>query len=151
MVNNQNLRIVDPCNCNIVPTPDAKGVLRRRITNGPVYDLMAVKDVVSNPDNSIKFVTSNAAHDKFKFDMGPRALRPFIAKLKAGADGHYKHSERCEASPATIPPPWELDCDAYAMKWNRITQQEFSDGMEFYLKFGFSDHTPGCLIVSIHD
>jgi hypothetical protein len=142
MVNNDPLRILHADDCVIVV--DSQD--RQKIDNGPVYFLPEAQRVVKNL--GIRIVTAKAADDGFKFGLGATNLRPFIEAL---LDDYYKHSERCLTSAALTKIEWNLDCDGYSMKWNRTAKRNWSDGKEFYLKFGFSEHDPKCLIVSIHD
>lgn len=146
MVNNPNLRILAATDCQIVPTPDANGDVRQKIVNGPVYELAEAKN--ESARRKFFFVTDKAATNQFDLDMGATKLRPFVAALTR--QSHARGSERCQTSASITPPvSWEVDCDAYAMRWNSYYEQEFGDADEYYLKFGFKDDDPRFLVVSI--
>ena len=140
MVNNTALRLKQPDECTIVMV---KG--RRKITNGPVYYLPAAQGIAKTI--GIQFVTEKAVSDKWDYDMGEDSIVPFINALW---EDLHRNSERCTTSQSLTPPPWETDCDAYTMKWNNFAKKQWNDGKEYYIKFGFSDFSEKCLIVSIH-
>lgn len=146
MDNNSALRIVPSDQCTIVQTADARGDLRDKITNGPVYDLSEAKNEVRK--RKFFYVTQKAADDQYEAPGGDE-LREFIEALSH--QSHYHDSERCQTSPAVTPPPWILDADSYTMKWNSDYRQEFSDATAYYLKFGFDENDPRFQIVSMHE
>lgn len=143
MVNNKALRLVSVDDCII--QRDSQD--RKKITNGPVYDIVVAKTVIEGTD--IRIVTTKAALDRWEDDgLDDDQLRPFIEHLSAEL---RKHSERCLTSARITGMEWEVDCDGFSMKWNRFFKQPWQDGKKYYLKFGFRDDNPDCLIVSVHE
>ena len=114
--------------------------------NGPVYHLPTAQGVAGV--HGIRIVTEKAIDDQWTHDLWAADIIPFIQAL---LDEYFKNSERCETSKSLSKPPWETDCDGYAMKWNSVAKKQWNDGKEYYLKFGFGEHHPQCLIVRIHD
>lgn len=145
MVNNLTLRLIQKDECQIVRTKDAQGEERDKIMNGPVYDLALAK--IEAQKRKIFYVTKKAAENQYNI-MKSQELKAFIDALQHRP--HYRGSERCETSMELTPPPWSQDSDAYAMKWNIDYGASFGDSTEYYLKFGFQDHDPRFLVVSLH-
>lgn len=114
----------------------------RKIT-GPIYCLDLVKAAVQQ--HGIRVVNDSAqmsmVHD-FTPPMGEVELVAFITALMKN---HFHASEWCNTSVRML-----IDCDAYAMKWDRSNLREWRYGAEIYVKFGFKEHHPVCIIVSAH-
>lgn len=146
MVNNSHPRRVSEADCQISIEFDRNGRRRRIITNGPVYALQAVQKQLATME--VKVVTEQALADTFNLDMDETQMRAFIRNL---LKGHYKKSERCETSARVTTIGYDLDCDAYKMKWNREEKRPSTSGKGYYLKFGFSECDSGCLVVSLHE
>lgn len=146
MVNNPILRMVAESECQISVQIDRSGRARRIITNGPVYALQAVQKQLAAVE--VRIVTEQALTDTFNLDMDEMQMRAFIRKL---LKKHYKKSERCTTSGRMTTISYDVDCDAYKMKWNREERRQSENGKGFYLKFGFSECDSGCLVVSLHD
>lgn len=127
MVNNQLHRLLSPSTCKIKKT--ARG--GQRITNGPVYDLASAKSLLYQ--NRFLVVNEDAKVDKklqFNPEMDDDELADFIMALK---DDDFSGSERCKTSAGMT-----LDCDGYAMKWNRNRRCRWEYGAKIYVKFGFA-------------
>lgn len=113
------------------------------ITNGPIYNL--VKAQVFLKVHGLRVITDKGVSDQateFNPELDDNELVKFICELNTT---DYQSSERCATSVGMT-----VDCDAYAMKWNRIDQKRWEHGRKIFVKFGFSNNNPRCLIVSIH-
>jgi len=114
-----------------------------RKIGGPIYELGAVKAAIQQ--HGVKVVNDNAQSDmvhEFDPPMDEEELAAFINSLM---NIHFHASEWCKTSGKMI-----IDCDAYAMKWNRVNRCEWKYGEEVYVKFGFKEHHPFCIIVRVH-
>lgn len=113
------------------------------IGNGPVYSLAVAQDILRN--NPL-FVINEKARDSMARDFSPEltdeGLTEFILNL---VDTDFEGSERCETSIGRT-----VDCDGYAMQWNRFSKQRWSDAPWIYVKFGFIADRPKLLVISIH-
>lgn len=116
---------------------------RQIITNGPLYDLNDVQRHVRQ--HGLRVVNEDAQNDQIN-DFDPvlvdEELADFICALRPDL---FHRSERCATSVGMT-----VECDAYVMGWNRITCREWASGKRIYVKFGFRDNNPRCLVVSIH-
>lgn len=116
---------------------------RIRILNGPVYCLETVK---SNLREYGLFVINDQAQihqgSNFSPELSDEELIKFILALELD---DLIESERCSTSVGRT-----LDCDAYAMKWNRIKHSRWEHAAKIYVKFGFAENHPKVLVVSIH-
>lgn|SRR3989339_371711 len=139
MVNN-NLRILVYGACTTtVRAKDGRTI----ITNGPVYDLAVSQSL-------LKVHGLRVLNDKADFDMDldftpaltDEELVDFICAL---SDADYEKSERSATSVKKT-----VDCDGYAMHWNRLRKCRWAHGLKIYVKFGFFENNPRCLVVSIH-
>jgi len=140
MVNNPNPRILVAGRCIVRTT--SRG--RRIITNGPVYDLTIAQQLLRV--HGLHVVNERADTDmitRFYPALTPASLSPIILTLTSN---HYVGSEIC-ATGVNM----ELHADAFTICWNqqRCAESKVS-GRETYLKFGFRENNPKCLIVSIH-
>jgi len=114
-----------------------------RKIRGPIYDLGAVKAAIQQ--HGVKVVNDNAHEDmvhKFDPPMDEEELAAFVNSLTFA---HFHASEWCKTSGKML-----IDCDAYAMMWNRVNRCEWRYGEEIYVKFGFKEHHPFCIIVRVH-
>ena len=139
MVNNQKHRLLVSGAC--ITSVRAKG--RVRIDNGPVYDLKEAQCLLAI--YGLVVINESARNDQSSFlpKFSDDELTDFILALTSG---DFDVSERCKTSVGRT-----LDCDGYAMTWNRSRACRWSSGARFYVKFGFGDVDPRCLIVSIHN
>lgn len=113
------------------------------ITNGPIYELVKAQALLRV--HGLRVITEKAVSDQvaeFNPELDDDELAKFICELTV-AD--YQNSERCATSRGMT-----IDCDAYAMKWDRLYQRKWEHGHKIFVKFGFSNNNPRCLIVSIH-
>lgn len=114
----------------------------RKIT-GPIYHLNIVKAAVQQ--HGVRVINDSAQTDmvhEFTPPMDEAELAEFIRALTSN---HYHASEWCQTSVRML-----IDCDAYAMKWDRINRREWKYADEIYVKFGFKEFHPFCIIVRIH-
>lgn len=139
MVNNENLRRLVR---GVYATKQAGE--RRLVTNGPIYDLAIAQRLlrlfglhVINDDADKDMVT------EFRPALTTKQLTEIILKL---TDSHYAGSEICDTTPGMV-----VDADAYTIYWNRTRSIEsMIAGTKIYLKFGFRESNPKCLILSAH-
>ncbi len=138
MVNNPNVRMVQPAH-----TKTKVSGKRTKITNGPLYDLAIAKALLRQ--HGLRVVNEKAGEDMLcHFD--PILTEDELAVLILAFDArHYVESERCATSVGM-----EVDCDGYAICWNRSTCREWAHGRKIFVKFGFRAANPRCLVVSIH-
>lgn len=139
MVNNPPVRLLVTGACNVVVRDSGRSI----ITNGPVYCLETAKKHLL--EHGLRVVTDGANDDmcgEFAPELEDDELVAFISQL---TPDDLVGSERCGTSIGRT-----LDCDAYAMKWNRNKRARWHHGLKIYVKFGFSDNSPFVLVVSIH-
>lgn len=140
MVNNQPHIIVSEV--SRVTRFDLKSQ-RTYIDNGNIYDLAIVQTLVKQHGF---FVVNEKADQDMKYEFNPDLsdveLGAFIGQLSAS---DYKKSERCKTSSKMV-----IDCDSYGMNWNRQKLARSQIGANIYIKFGFANNIPKCLVVSIH-
>lgn len=140
MVNNgPKLRLLSSAQCQI--TVSSKG--RSLIVNGPVYCINAVKLLL--PTYAIHVVNEQAMADmggSFLPELQDEELIPFITELTAN---DRTGSERCSTSVGRT-----VDCDGYAIPWNRLTQKRWTNGSWIYLKFGYVDNISKVIVISVH-
>lgn len=142
MVNNPNPRRVVSGACNI----QVKGK-RQKITNGPVYDLATVQQLVAQ--HGVKTINDNAEYSKkssFTPELTDEEIAKIILSLRQG-DHYDQTSERCATTYRIT-----VDADEYVICWNRTKgiedlSQQIGDFV--YLKFGYSLTGNKCLIVSV--
>lgn len=141
MVNNSNVRLLVRGAC--ATRRNAKG--RIKIDNGPVYDLAITKRMLAA--HGLVVVNEDAEEDMngaFIPALEPDELTAIIQSLDEGR--HFVESERCRTTNGM-----EIDADAYAIYWNRNKRIESTSvGTKTFVKFGFREMNPQCLIVSIH-
>lgn len=114
-----------------------------RKIGGPIYCLDQVKDAVRT--HGVNVINDKASEDmvnEFTPPMEEVELCAFICALE---DYHFHASEWCQTSVRMV-----IDCDSYSMKWDRYQLVEWEYGQEIYVKFGFREHHPVCIIVSAH-
>jgi hypothetical protein len=140
MVNNSTHRLLVSGACNIKVSSRSGQI----ITNGPVYDLGLSKQLLSQHGLTvINQVAENDQVDRFSPEMKDDEINDFIMAL---SDNEYEASERCKTSVGMT-----VDCDAYAMKWNRARLCRWEYASKIYVKFGFSQFSNSvCLILCIH-
>lgn len=141
MVNNLNPRKLVPGACQTKQKADG----RTKITNGPVYDLEVAKELLKL--NGLVVVNENADEDmgsSFTPSMEPDELKALVLALDSN---RYEDSERCKTTNGMI-----VDADSYTIYWNRSKRIGLpaSSGPKEYVKFGFRENNPKCLIISIH-
>ena len=138
MVNNPILRVLPAADCALTSRND-----RILIGNGPVYCLSTVQAGLSL---DTLFVLNDKANLDMALRFSPKLLDehliPFILAL---TPEDHVGSERCSTSIKR-----SIDCDAYAMKWNRYSQKRWNDAQSIYIKFGFIENNPKLLVISIH-
>ena len=149
MVNNPNPRILDHGDCRI-----RRGVKNRKsITNGPVYNLEIAQRLIDRHGvKGIRVVNVKARESmvnprEFDPPMLESELMALILALRE--EDHWEGSERCVTSEKT-----EVDCDEYRIRWNRARECESTNpnfGRLIYVKLGFLDNDPTCLVISIHN
>ncbi|MDP1689325.1 MAG: hypothetical protein Q8L47_04325 [bacterium] len=124
-----------------VTVVNAKG--RTIISNGPVYELTKAKTLLNV--HGLRVINEQATVDQacdFSPELNDDELKKFICALNAN---DYEKSERCATSIGRT-----IDCDAYAMTWNRSNHTRWIHGYKIYVKFGFVENNSLCLIASIH-
>ena len=140
MVNNsKRIRLILSHECSIVVNKNGRSI----ITNGPVYCLETAKELL--PTHQIRVVNDQADIDKaqrFFPELEDEELIPFI---KALTPDDRQSSERCQTTNRRV-----LDCDGYAMPWNRAKSERWDQGSWIYLKFGYIDNITRTLVVSVH-
>lgn len=117
---------------------------RKRIINGPIYDLSVAQTLVHRHGLC---VINDSANDDMVQAFDP-ALNEGDLVVIFGAlrDDHYCESETCGTSVGMT-----IDADAYVIHWNRVKKCESqSNGRKIYLKFGFRDNLLKCLVVRVH-
>lgn len=125
---------------------------RTKITNGPVYHLNIVKQLVSN------YSVTVIGGSKAEKDMGNPAM--FMPRMEPAElvelfqhlisheqdNTHYVESERDPVTNNMI-----VDADAYKIRWLRRKKIECKlTGQPIFVKFGFRESNPKCIIVSTH-
>jgi hypothetical protein len=117
---------------------------RRKIINGPVYDLATAQQLLKI--HGLHVVNESADDDmitEFRRGLTSEDLKKIILTL---GGNHYDDSEICSTSKGMT-----IDADGYTIYWNRTREIEsMQAGQKTYIKFGFRDNNPKCLIVSIH-
>lgn len=138
MVNNPPHRLLVAGACKTRAGSDD----RILITNGPVYLLVEAQKLLRS--HGLRVINESAQTDQQAFipEMTDEELTQFILAL---INDDHVGSERCKTSVGLT-----LDCDGYAMKWNRNRATRWEYGAKLYVKFGFSLHAPQCLVVRIH-
>lgn len=138
MVNNQKHRLLVAGACSI--RIGASG--RIKITNGPVYDLKEVQQLLKV--HGLRVINNDAHRDQQNFypELTDDELGKFILAL---IENDHLESERCRTSGGQ-----RIDCDAYTMKWNRNRCCRWEYAAKLYVKFGFSHQDSRCLVLSIH-
>lgn len=139
MVNNNSHRILFPEECRIKKTARGGEIIK----NGPVYDLDLAKELLRT--NNFLVVNESAREDKkseFNPEMSDDELVAFVLAL---TENHFQTSERCKTSEGDI-----VDCDGYAMKWNRLRKKEWEYASKIYVKFGFAVSDELMLVLCIH-
>jgi len=140
MVNNQSYRLLLPPKCKIKKT--ARG--GQRIVNGPVYDLALAQSLLY--EYGFLVVNEDAKDDKksqFNPEMDDDELADFVTAL---TDDDFDGAERCKTSTGMT-----VDCDGYAMKWNRNRRCRWEYGAKIYVKFGFATEDDlTMLVLCIH-
>lgn len=141
MVNNLNPRLLVFGACQIRSTGDG----REKIDNGPVYDLAIVKQLVSRHG---VFPMTNRSDNDMASAFVPMLDRAELAELVMCLNGndHFIESERDVVRAGML-----VDADAYRILWHRIKRAECKrTGLPVFVKFGFRESNPNCIIVSIH-
>lgn len=133
------------------------GVKPSQITNktkliaGPIYDLAIVQRMIG--EGAPLYVVNDEAQLNLKGEgvrpmrrpvWGSADVRGFILSLDPT---DYVNSQWCLTSAKAA-----IDCDAYAMTYNRTNRTRSSVGTKVYVKFGYSTNTDpsAMLICSIH-
>lgn len=141
MVNNPNPRQVVFGSCQVKVS--ASG--RQKIDNGPVYDLAIVKQLVRS--YGVTPMTNNSdQHMALTFVplLGKAELAELVLCLRV--DEHYIESERDYVRSGML-----VDADAYKIHWHRTKRAECKrTGLPVFVKFGFRESNPNCIIVSVH-
>lgn len=139
MVNNRINRLLVSGACVLSVNANKRTI----ITNGPVYPLTEAQSLLKR--FGLLVINDQADFDQsneFNPELDDEELIKFIVALD---ETDYENSERCGTSAGKT-----IDCDAYAMKWNRHRRERWDHGFKIYVKFGFFENNPKCLVVSIH-
>ena len=136
MVNNPNPRLgLSP----ICPNPLDDNI--RRLGRNRLYDLDVVQALVKA--HGVCLINDDAQDDAEKqLHMSPDEVARFIAQL---SQGNYVNSQWCNTSVNRM-----VDCDSYAMKYNRNKQVPWQSGPKIYVKFGFFPNQSKCVVCSVH-
>lgn len=122
-----------------------------KLVAGPIYDLAAVQQLIRT--GAPFFVVNEEA----RLNLGSQGERPMRKPVWVESDirgfilalspSCYVNSQWCITSAKAT-----LDCDAYAMTYNRTTQSESTIGTKIYIKFGYNPNTSpdSMLICSVH-
>ena len=106
-----------------------------------LYDLEIVKLLVNS--NGVCLINDDAQEDAAKqLHMTPDEVAKFVVQL---SPGNYINSQWCHTSVNRM-----VDCDSYAMKYNRNKQVPWADGPRIYVKFGFFPNHSKSVVCSIH-
>lgn len=117
-------------------TGENRGLCRKRI-----YDLEIVKALVAA--HGVCLINDDAQDDaQQQLHMDPDDVARFIAQLSTH---NYVNSQWCNTSVNRV-----VDCDSYAMRYNRNKQVPWENGPKIYVKFGFLPNLPKCVVCSIH-
>lgn len=140
MVNNAPLRLISSDVCRLQRS-GRDGLL---IRNGPIYNLSLAQQLLKS--HGFTVVNQKADKDmkhKFNPEMDDDELFDFVMKVHSE---RFAGSERCSTSNGMT-----VDCDSYAMCWNRYRRREWEYGQKIYVKFGFSEQDiDPMLILCIH-
>jgi hypothetical protein len=139
MVNNENCRLRVYGACNTLLSANGRTI----ISNGPVYELARVQTILKL--HGLRVINEQATLDQsneFTPELNDEELTKFIGALN---EADYENSERCSTTIGRT-----IDCDAYAMRWNRANHTRWISGNKIYVKFGFIENKSLCLVVSIH-
>ncbi|MGK5034480.1 hypothetical protein [Janthinobacterium sp. LB3P118] len=139
MVNNNLLRLLPSGTC-VLENGNNGRIL---IGNGPVYCLRTAQSQLTL--DNLRVLNVNALQHKelsFLPELSDEELLDFILALNPT---DHVGSERCSTSINRV-----VDCDGYAMKWNRKLRQRWEHGAKIYVKFGYMENISKCLIISIH-
>lgn len=139
MVNNLPLRSLVHGACQVV----IKQSGRLGIKNGPVYCLETAQKHLK--DHGFFIINEKAQDAQLKEFIPELFDEELITFILALVNSDWVESERCDTTVGRT-----LDCDAYAMKWNRARRCRWEHAAKIYVKFGFADNHPKVLIVSIH-
>lgn len=132
------LRLLKPVECLIVKKED-----RSLISNGPIYSLAVAQSMLTL---DTMFVLNDKANEAMSTEFTPELLdEDLLHFIMALVPTDRVNSERCETSIRRI-----IDCDSYAMKWNRFVRKRWNDAQKIYVKFGFIESNPKLLVISIH-
>jgi hypothetical protein len=139
MVNNENCRLLVYGACNTYLNKTGRTI----IDNGPVYDLAKSQAILTL--HGLRVINEQATQDQtneFNPELNDDELIKFICALTAD---DFENSERCSTTIGKT-----VDCDAYAMRWNRGNHTRWIHGYKIYVKFGFIENKSLCLVVSVH-
>lgn len=140
MVNNPNLRTLVT---GQYETVTSKKDGRIRVRNGPIYNLELAKKLL----NEHGFIPVNENVETGLSEFSPpwdeSDIPLVINALRADL---WIESEICRFTTRGIP----VDCDAYRIRWNKFRRMEWQHASPAYIKFGFKENHPKCLIVSAH-
>lgn len=133
MVNNVRLiPVTDP------PTQFPEGNVRK--TPGPIYDLLAVQQIVSG---DIIFTVTNSVEtdlQNLQWDVDDVAL--VIKSLRVR---DYKDSEWCQ-----VRNNMKIDADAYVIPYDHINECRDYRHTRYYVKFGFQRNKLILTLISCH-
>ncbi len=142
MVNNLMPRLVVHGACVVRKQARSE---RLKITNGPVYSLGVAQTFVEK--HGLVVMNGRAEHDMenaFHPDLTEDELVQVFLCLRESA--HYLESERC-----LVRANMTVDSDAYRIVWDRRRMAEgVKSGLPVFIKFGFRESNPRCIIVSVH-
>ena len=145
MVNNASLRRLVVGQYKL--SKQSKDDDRRRVRNGPIFELSVVKELVR--EHGVRILNTNAQRamlTDFDPPLEDSEIQEIIVHALRHDDEktHYVEAEVCKANGMVV------DCDAYSIRWNRIRHKESNCSRAIYLKFGFKENRPICLIVRVH-
>ncbi len=121
--------------------PKPLNAQNRMLGRRRLYDLEIVKSLVET--YGVCLINDDAQEDAEKqLHMLPVEVAKFIAQL---SPGNYVNSQWCHTSVNRV-----VDCDSYAMKYNRNKQEPWGHGPRIYVKFGFFPNQLKSVVCSIH-
>lgn len=141
MVNNKNPRRLTAAEYKLRKSGERTRLIKGQ---GPIYDLQTAQELLNL--HGLDVVNANAylsMNSEFAPPLTKDDIKLAIAALKV--DEHYVESEICKVANESI------DADAYTIYWKRNGNKECKlTGTKLYIKFGFRNDDPKCLIVRVH-
>jgi hypothetical protein len=95
--------------------------------------------------NGLRVVCDQATDDMAKGFSPMLDEAELVDLIQVLRPEHFIESEQCATSYGMT-----LDCDAYAIRWDRRNRREWAHGAKVFVKFGFRENNGRCFVVSIH-